>query len=77
MIKPPCSREENFVRVDCERRCVGCHATCKEWQEYTKWVAEENEKKKISRMLNDMNRERLNQKGDNAMKRYMRRVKNG
>lgn len=77
MIKPPCSREENFVRVDCERRCIGCRATCKEWAEYQKKVDAENERKKIESMLNDMQRERsiAIQKGHSTMKNYMRRIK--
>ena len=76
MIKSPCLHEENYVRIDCERRCVGCRKTCKEWKEYQAAVDAEREQKKVARILNEMNRDRMDQKGDNAMKRMMKRRKN-
>lgn len=77
MIKAPCSREENHIRIDCERRCVGCRATCEAWAEYQKKVDAANEKKKVERILNDISRERsfAIKHGCNSMKRMLKRMK--
>ena len=76
MIQPPCKRYENYAWIECEKRCKGCRDTCKEYAEYQERLKEARFQKNVNRILSDMNHERMNQKGDNAMKRMMKRRKN-
>ena len=32
--------------LDCTKRQVGCHATCKDYQKFREYIDEQNEKKK-------------------------------
>lgn len=77
MIQPPCKHYENYAWIECEERCSGCRNTCEKWKEYQDALKKERERKNVNRILNDMNHERMyQQKGDNAMKRMMKRRKN-
>ena len=77
MRQPPCKRYENYAWVECEKRCRGCRDTCDDWETYQELLRSDREQKNVNRILNDMNHERMYQKrGDNAMKRMMRRRKN-
>lgn len=76
IVQPPCKHYENNILVECPKRCFGCRVTCEDYKRYEKELQKEHERHNVNRILNIMEKERCNQKGDNAMKRMMKRRKN-
>ena len=74
-MQPPCKHYENNVLVPCERRCFGCRETCEKYKRYQEELKKIRQQKYVKRLLGEIDRDRFTAKGDNPMKRYMRRLK--
>lgn len=54
---------------DCDKRKLGCHGMCKEYQEWKKWNEEKNEKRREERKKGDCHSKALEKSYYNSLRR--------
>lgn len=66
-MKPPCK--------DCAKREIGCHAVCESYIKFNQQQEQIRHERYLKRIQGEIHDDQLFPRGNNAMKRFLRKMK--